>query len=180
MPKGSGKVCLRRCQRIRAAAPPRDPTGPVIAHPLQEQRLRGQGDIDHVRKVRVGPRTHLRLSELRLSPCGMRQASNTAGHSRRGSSPSRTRAYLHVDSSWSNLPGALRGRLSADLKSTPRSHARIALDGAPAPNAESARPNSVRAVRRVHTDQSAMRALAPPSPCAAAQVTGTTLGWSSR
>jgi hypothetical protein len=46
----------------------------------------------------------------RLSvPC-MDQVGNVAGHSYGGSSPSRTRAYVHAGSpfTWSNLPSVLR------------------------------------------------------------------------
>ena len=47
-------------------------------------------------KVRVGPRTHSHVSDLRLSVSGVSQASNAAGHGHGGSSPSRTRAYIHA------------------------------------------------------------------------------------
>jgi hypothetical protein len=43
------------------------PSAVVTTHRAEQHELRGQGDVDHVRKVRVGPRTHIQLSDLRLS-----------------------------------------------------------------------------------------------------------------
>jgi hypothetical protein len=34
------------------------PSAVVTTHRAEQHELRGQGDVDHVRKVRVGPRTH--------------------------------------------------------------------------------------------------------------------------
>jgi hypothetical protein len=52
------------------------------------------------------PRTHMQLPDLQLPDCRDGQASNTADHSHGGSSPSRTRAYVHTDSpcAWPNWP----------------------------------------------------------------------------
>ena len=45
------------------------PSAVVTTHRAEQHELRGQGDVDHVRKVRVGPRAHIQFSDLRLSAC---------------------------------------------------------------------------------------------------------------
>jgi hypothetical protein len=46
--------------------------------------LRGQGDVDHVRKLRLGPQTHLQASDLRLFLPWYGEVSKAAGHGHTG------------------------------------------------------------------------------------------------
>ena len=61
-----------------------------------ERKLRGQGDRDHVRKLRLPPRTHLQASDLQLFFPGHGDVSKAAGYGYEGSSPPRTCAYVHA------------------------------------------------------------------------------------
>jgi hypothetical protein len=56
-----------------------------------KRELRGQSDVDHVRKLQLAPRTHIHVSDLRLFVSKIRLVRKSAGHRRGGSRPSRTR-----------------------------------------------------------------------------------------
>lgn len=63
----------------------------IIGHRRRLAKLRGQGDADHVPKVRTPPRTQIHISDLRLFISKVRWSRKFAGHERAGSSLSRTR-----------------------------------------------------------------------------------------
>jgi hypothetical protein len=70
--------------------------------------------VGRVGKLRLSPRTHIRAPDLRLLVSLHVDVNKTAAHSHRGSSPSRTHAYVHEPGSSVPDPGLSSHEVPAD------------------------------------------------------------------